>query len=73
MKKKKFLIENANLTGITDLLNRNFSKKVDKKFTCRDVLGYVQRKALPIYLGGQAIEEVEQNSCSIKLYNIIEK
>lgn len=73
MKKRKFLIENANLTGITDFLNKNFSKKVDKEFTCRDVLGYVQRKSLPSYLGGQKIEEIAQNSCSIKLYNIIEK
>ena len=67
----KYLLKNANLTGITKFLNDNFSKKdSNERFNPRDVLGYINRGKLPEYLGGNKIIKVEQQNCSVKLYNI---
>ena len=55
----KYLLKNANLTGITKFLNDNFSKKdSNERFNPRDVLGYINRGKLPEYLGGNKIVEV---------------
>lgn len=67
---KKFLLQNANLTGLTKFLNENFKKKNLQPFSCRDVLGYIDRKQLPSYLGNYKINEIEQVNCSVKLYNL---
>lgn len=66
-----YLLENANLTGLTEYLNRAFGKKGGGVFTRRDVLGYIERKQLPTYLGGMKIEEINQKNCSVRLYNIL--
>lgn len=70
-REEKHLISNANLTGLTKFLNVNFKKESLSEFTCRDVLGYIQRKSLPLYLGGNKIEEISQETCSVKLYNLL--
>lgn len=70
----KCILKRANLTGITNFLNKNFcKKKEDKQFSPRDVLGYIKRGYLPTYLGNYAIKEIEEENCSVKLYNIEEK
>lgn len=66
-----YLLENANLTGLTEYLNRSFGKKGGKPFFRRDVLGYIERKQLPLYLGGNKIQEINQKNCSVRLYNLL--
>lgn len=46
------------------------TKDSNERFNPRDVLGYINRGKLPEYLGGNKIVEVEQQNCSVKLYNI---
>lgn len=67
----KYLIKNANLTGLCKYLNQNYKKQGNNLFSPRDVLGYVQRKRLPNYLGGHQIIEIAQENCSVKLYNLV--
>lgn len=67
----EYLINNANLTGLTIFLNENFQKKSGKKFSRRDVLGYVSRGFLPTYLGGNIIKRISNPNCSINLYSIL--
>lgn len=68
---KEIVLKNVNLTGIVNYLNKNFYKKDGKKFNPRDVLGYIKRGFLPSYLGSIRIEEVENENCSVKLYNLV--
>lgn len=70
---KKFLIENANLTGLTNFLNKNYKKKGGGKFSRRDVLGYIERGNFPSYLGGNVIEKHKTPNCSIQLYNVLKE
>lgn len=69
----KKLIENANLTGLCNFLNKNYKKQGGGKFSPRDVHGYIKRGQLPVYLGNKKIVEVNQDNCSVKLYNLIEE
>ena len=66
----KYLVKQANLTGIVNFLNERYEKKGGGTFSPRDVLGYIDRGKLPDYLGGNKIIEVEQGNCSVRLYNI---
>lgn len=67
------LIENTNLTKLTEFLNENFKKKGGGKFTRRDVLGYISRGYFPTYLGDYVILRMKYPNCSTKLYNVYKK
>jgi hypothetical protein len=67
----EFLIENANLTGLTKFLNENYKKKSGGKFSRRDVLGYIERGKLPSYMGDNSIIRDYKPNCSIRLYSIV--
>lgn len=68
---KEVIIKNANLTGIVNYLNSISKKQNGRCYTPRDVLGYIRRGFLPSYFGSIRIEEVENENCSVKLYNLV--
>lgn len=65
-----FLVKNANLTGLTEFLNKNYKKKSGGRFSRRDTLGYIERGKLPSYMGGNLIIKEMNPNCSIRLYSI---
>lgn len=67
----EYLIENANLTGLTRFLNKNFHKKSGEEFNRRDVVGYIERGFLPSYIGGNKIVRADIPNCSTRLYSIV--
>lgn len=69
--KEEIIVNNCNLTGLTNFLNENFKKKNGKQFSTRDVLSYVQRGYLPTYLGKYEIQTVVAENCSVKLYKVV--
>ena len=67
-----YLVENVNLTGLTNWLNENedFKKQNDKSFTTNDVFTYIRLGHLPYYMGGNKVEDSEVKITGFKLYNL---
>lgn len=61
------------LTKLTEYLNTKFGqKKTEKPFNVIDVEGYIKRKKLPNYLGGDIIEKIKNENLG-KLYRLTKK
>ena len=61
------------LTKLTEYLNIKFGqKKTEKPFNIVDVEGYIKRKKLPNYLGGDIIEKIKNENLG-KLYRLTKK
>lgn len=61
------------LSGLRDYLNKNFKqKKSGTSFNLTDVQQYISRGFLPIYLGGNLLEEVKEKNIvsSARYYKI---
>ena len=68
--KNSFLKENLTLTTFTKFLNNEKKKKNGKSFTIGDVQGYIRKKRLPKYLGGNYIL-IDNEIDGVTLYNIL--
>ena len=68
----KYLVENINLTGLTEWLNENedFEKQTGTKFNTNDVNQYLRLGHLPHYMGGNKIDESDLKTTGVKLYNL---
>lgn len=62
-------MKNLTMTTLTKWLNENRVKKNRKPFTIGDTQGYIARKRLPDYLGGNEIIENDEIE-GVRLYNL---
>lgn len=68
----EYLVENLTLTKLTRFLNEKeeFKKQSKKPFTTNDLTQYIRLEHLPLYMGGNKIEESSVKIDGVKLYNL---
>jgi len=69
---KQYLVKDLNLISLVEWFNQYYAvKKSGEEFTVSDVQGYVKRKRVPFYLGGEEIEINSEKVKGVRSYSII--
>jgi len=69
---KQYLVENLNLVSLVEWFNQYYAvKKSGEEFNVSDIQGYVCRKRVPAYLGGEEIEINLEKVKGVRCYSIV--